>query len=122
MTAYKHILQIALGDSYIASLPLQLLKTNVTDISTPLDYSSIEKTSGRANDSGFKNMAEVGIDINLRVPGSSFTLGKEVATLYDIVDDASTKSKKNYSVQHFMERLKIYNEEKFQFKIYNINF
>ena len=48
--------------------------------------------------------------------------GKEVATLYDIVDDASTKSKKNYSVQHFMERLKIYNEEKFQFKIYNINF
>lgn len=48
--------------------------------------------------------------------------GKEIATLYDIVDDASIKSKKNYSVQHFMERLKIYNEEKFKFKIYNINF
>lgn len=47
--------------------------------------------------------------------------GKDMATLYDIVDDASVKSKKNYSVQHFMERLKIYNEEKFQFKIYNIN-
>lgn len=48
--------------------------------------------------------------------------GKDIATLYDIVDDFSTKSKKNFSVQHFLERLKIYNEAKFDFKIHNVPF
>lgn len=48
--------------------------------------------------------------------------GKEIATLYDLVDDCSIKSKKNFSIQHFLERIKIYNEEKFSFKIHNINF
>lgn len=46
--------------------------------------------------------------------------GKDKATLYDIVDDLQWKSKKNFAVQHFMERVKIYSEEGFEFKIYNI--
>ena len=48
--------------------------------------------------------------------------GKEWATLYDIVDDCSTKTSKNFSVQHFLERVKIYNEAKFPFRIHNIPF
>jgi superfamily II DNA or RNA helicase len=46
---------------------------------------------------------------------------KDSATLYDIADDMSWKSKKNFTLLHFMERIKIYNEEKFPYKIYNVN-
>jgi superfamily II DNA or RNA helicase len=46
--------------------------------------------------------------------------GKEQATLYDIADDLRIKKHVNFTLQHFIERVKIYNEEKFSFKIYNI--
>jgi superfamily II DNA or RNA helicase len=46
--------------------------------------------------------------------------GKEMATLYDIADDLRHKKKMNFTLQHFVERVKIYNEEKFSFKLYNI--
>lgn len=44
---------------------------------------------------------------------------KEYAVLYDIVDDLSIKSHKNYTLKHFEERVKIYNQEKFDYKVYN---
>ena len=47
--------------------------------------------------------------------------GKEVATLYDIVDDLSHKTHKNFAVKHFVERYKYYMEEKFPTKIYKVN-
>lgn len=46
---------------------------------------------------------------------------KKEATLFDIADDLSWKSKKNYTLQHFMERIKVYNEEKFNYKIYKVS-
>lgn len=46
--------------------------------------------------------------------------GKEQATLYDIADDLRHKKHMNFTLRHFVERVKIYNEEKFSFKIYNI--
>ena len=46
--------------------------------------------------------------------------GKSIATLYDIADDLRHKKHMNFTLQHFVERVKIYNEEKFSFKIYNI--
>lgn len=54
--------------------------------------------------------------------GRALRLGenKEVATLYDIVDDLSYKSNHNYTLNHFIERMKIYNQEKFVYRIYNI--
>lgn len=45
---------------------------------------------------------------------------KEEAILYDIVDDLSIKSHKNFTLKHFLERVKIYSAEKFSFKIYNV--
>ena len=45
---------------------------------------------------------------------------KSSAVLYDIADDMSWKSHKNYTLLHFGERIKIYNEEKFEYKIYNV--
>jgi superfamily II DNA or RNA helicase len=47
--------------------------------------------------------------------------GKEIATLYDISDDMRYKKHMNYTLKHFVERVKIYTEEQFPFKIYNIN-
>jgi superfamily II DNA or RNA helicase len=45
---------------------------------------------------------------------------KDSAVLFDIADDMSWKSKKNFTLLHFMERIKIYNEEKFDYKIYKV--
>ena len=45
---------------------------------------------------------------------------KTKATLYDIADDISYKSKKNYTLNHLIERIKIYNEENFDYDIVNI--
>ena len=47
--------------------------------------------------------------------------GKEKAALYDIVDDLQWKNRKNFAVSHFIERVKIYTEEGFDFKIYNVD-
>lgn len=46
---------------------------------------------------------------------------KKSATLYDIADDFSWKARENYTLKHFFERVKTYNEEKFKFKIYKIS-
>ncbi len=45
---------------------------------------------------------------------------KSKATLYDIADDISYKSRKNYTLNHLIERIKIYNEENFNYDIVNI--
>ena len=42
------------------------------------------------------------------------------AILYDIADDCSTNTKRNYTLNHFIERIKIYNEEKFNYEIITI--
>ena len=46
--------------------------------------------------------------------------GKEIATLYDIADDLRWKKHMNFTLRHFVERVKIYTEEKFNFKTYKI--
>jgi superfamily II DNA or RNA helicase len=46
--------------------------------------------------------------------------GKEKAILYDIADDLRYKKRMNFTLKHFVERVKIYTEEKFPFKIYKI--
>jgi len=42
------------------------------------------------------------------------------ATLYDIVDDLQWKQSKNFASKHFIERMKIYNDEGFDIRIYNV--
>lgn len=46
--------------------------------------------------------------------------GKDRATLYDIADDLRVGKHMNFTLRHFVERVKIYTEEKFPFKIYKI--
>ena len=45
---------------------------------------------------------------------------KTSATLFDIADDLRHKKHENFTLKHFAERIKIYSEEKFDFRIYNI--
>lgn len=59
---------------------------------------------------------------NLQSIGRGLRKGdnKEEATLYDISDDFRTGKFTNYTLKHFLERVKIYDDEKFQYKFYNI--
>jgi len=59
---------------------------------------------------------------NLQSIGRGLRIGdnKETATLFDIVDDFRIGKFVNYTLKHFVERVKIYDEEKFAYKFYNI--
>jgi superfamily II DNA or RNA helicase len=59
---------------------------------------------------------------NLQSIGRGLRLadGKSDCILYDISDDLSWKSHKNYTLLHMIERLKIYAEEKLPYKIIQI--
>ena len=41
--------------------------------------------------------------------------------VFDIADDLQYKSKKNYTLDHAAERIKIYSKEKFNYKLHDIN-
>ena len=60
---------------------------------------------------------------NLQSIGRGLRLGdnKVNATLYDIADDLTYKSKENFTLKHFQERINIYTEEEFDYEIHNIN-
>lgn len=45
---------------------------------------------------------------------------KDIATLYDISDDLKWKRKYNHTLKHFAVRLKTYDEEQFEYKIYKV--
>jgi len=47
--------------------------------------------------------------------------GKLKAVLYDIADDITYQSRKNYTLNHLIERIKIYNEEKFNYEIIQVS-
>ena len=59
---------------------------------------------------------------NLQSIGRVLRKGKDKvkAILYDIADDCSTKNRRNYTLNHLIERIKIYNEENFNYEIITI--
>lgn len=59
---------------------------------------------------------------NLQSIGRGLRIGenKTEAVLFDIVDDFRIGKFANYTLKHFIERVKIYDEEKFNYKFYNI--
>ena len=46
---------------------------------------------------------------------------KVKAVLFDIADDCTYRSQKNYTLNHLIERIKIYNEENFNYEIITVN-
>jgi superfamily II DNA or RNA helicase len=45
---------------------------------------------------------------------------KSEAMLYDVADDLSWKSYQNHTIKHFSERIQMYNQEKFDYKIFTV--
>lgn len=45
---------------------------------------------------------------------------KTKATLFDIADDITFNKKRNYTLNHLIERIKIYREEKFSYEVINV--
>jgi superfamily II DNA or RNA helicase len=60
---------------------------------------------------------------NLQSIGRGLRLGenKVACKLFDIGDDLSWKSKKNYTLEHLVERVKLYNEEGFKYKLVKVD-
>ena len=60
---------------------------------------------------------------NLQSIGRVLRKGKNKvkAKLYDIADDTTSNNRKNYTLNHFIERVKIYNQEQFNYDITTIN-
>jgi len=52
--------------------------------------------------------------------GLRTTEDKDKCNLYDIGDDLSWKNKKNYTLLHMIERIKIYNDEHFEYKLVKV--
>lgn len=82
--------------------------------STGINIPSIENIIfGSPSKSRVRNLQSIG-------RGLRKSSTKTSATLFDISDDMSWKQRKNFTLLHFMERVKIYNEEKFKYKIYKV--
>jgi len=64
--------------------------------------------------SKIRNLQSIGRGLRLKN-------GKTECNLYDIADDLHWKSWKNHTLNHFLERVKTYSEEKFKYKVAEVN-
>jgi len=60
---------------------------------------------------------------NLQSIGRGLRIGEEDVrcVLYDIGDDMSWKNKKNYTLLHMVERIKMYADEQFDYSLVKVN-
>ena len=92
-----------------------IVVASVGTFSTGVNIPSLRNIiSGSPSKSKIRNLQSIG-----RVLRKS--AGKDGATLYDIADDLTWKSRKNFTLLHFMARVAIYNNEKFDYRIYPVN-
>ena len=83
--------------------------------STGINIPSIENIIfASPSKSRIRNLQSIGRGLRLKD-------GKTVCTLYDIADDLTYKSWKNHTLNHFLERVKLYAEEQFKSKIVEID-
>lgn len=79
--------------------------------STGINIPSIENVIfASPTKSKIRNLQSIGRGLRLKE-------GKDACNLYDIADDLHWKAWKNHTLKHFAERVKIYSEEKFDYKI-----
>ena len=83
--------------------------------STGINIPSIENIIfASPTKSKIRNLQSIGRGLRLKD-------GKNKLKLFDIADNLQYKSRKNHTIGHFVERIKIYSEEKFDYKSYEIN-
>lgn len=79
--------------------------------STGINIPSIENIIfASPSKSRIRNLQSIGRGLRLKN-------GKTTCTLYDVADDLSHKAWKNHTLNHFLERVKLYTEEQFNVKI-----
>lgn len=82
--------------------------------STGINIPSIENVIfASPSKSKIRNLQSIGRGLRMKD-------GKTECNLYDIADDLSWKSWKNHTLTHFAERIKIYSEEKFDYKLVEV--
>lgn len=82
--------------------------------STGINIPSIENIIfASPSKSKIRNLQSIGRGLRLKD-------GKTECNLYDIADDLHWKSWKNHTLHHFAERIKTYSEEKFNYKIVEV--
>lgn len=82
--------------------------------STGINIPSIENVIfASPSKSKIRNLQSIGRGLRLKE-------GKTHCNLFDIADDFQRKSWKNHTLGHFAERLKIYSEEQFEYKIVEV--
>lgn len=83
--------------------------------STGINIPSLENIIFASPSKGkIRNLQSIGRGLRLKS-------GKTACNLYDLADDLHWKSWKNHTLNHFAERIKIYAEEKFTYKLVEVN-
>jgi superfamily II DNA or RNA helicase len=83
--------------------------------STGINIPSIENIIfASPSKSKIRNLQSIGRGLRLNE-------GKDSCTLFDIADDLHWKSWKNHTLNHFIERIKTYNEEHFHYKVIEVD-
>lgn len=83
-------------------------------LSTGTNIPSIENIIfASPSKSKIRNLQSIGRGLRLRK-------GKNSCNLYDLTDNLSWKSKKNTTLEHGVERMKIYNQEQFNIKVIEV--
>lgn len=92
-----------------------IILASYATFSTGINIPSIENIIfASPTKSKITNLQSIGRGLRLKA-------GKDTLHLYDIADDLQWKSRKNHTIHHMLERVKIYSTEKFPYKIYPIN-
>jgi superfamily II DNA or RNA helicase len=92
-----------------------IIVASYATFSTGINIPSIENIIfASPTKSKIRNLQSIGRGLRLKD-------GKSKLTLYDISDNLQYKSHRNHTLNHFVERLKIYSEEQFDYKTHEIN-
>ena len=83
-------------------------------VSTGINIPSLENIIfASPSKSRVRNLQSIGRGLRLKE-------GKNHCILFDIADDLSWKKRINYTLTHYLERVRIYTDEQFKFKIHKI--
>lgn len=92
-----------------------IIVASYATFSTGINIPSIENIIfASPTKSKIRNLQSIGRGLRLKD-------GKTHLKLYDVADDLQWKSRKNHTLNHFLERIKIYSEEKFDYKVHEVN-
>ena len=91
-----------------------IIVASYATFSTGINIPSIENIIfASPTKSKIRNLQSIGRGLRLKD-------GKTTLKLFDIADDLQHKSRKNHTLNHFVERIKIYSEEKFDYKVHEV--